>query len=311
MAIVRNTNTQMTDTGTANGKPRNIPSNNKYTKLRHTVNGTHAHEVMNKSYNGNAPVLNPNSPLYKTSIADYNAQLAKAKAEQEQKDAAGNRTYYNLYRSYASSRGGSGGGAAGTADVAGTGDNLAALAAALQAQKQARIDAINAANAALDKQAEAMRGRYDASLATIGQDYQKLRNQAEVNRYRAMFNQREALANRGALDSGAGRQETMAMNNNYNNNLNTISLQEAAERAAVQNAINEMYASVENQKAQNMTNGLSDYSSALQNLINAQYSGYTPEGSAYYQQALQALGANNGANDSNYTAYLRALGYNV
>jgi hypothetical protein len=72
-----------------------------------------------------------------------------------------------------------------------------------------------------------------------------------------------------------------------------------------------MLANVEQQKAENMTNGLSDYTSALQNLINAQYSGYTPEGSAYYQQALQALGANSGAENSNYTAYLRALGYNV
>lgn len=304
MALLRNQYTQMTDTGTANGKPRNIPQSNRNTKLRHTVNGTHA----NNAGTGVVPVRNPNSPLAKS-----NGVLPKATDPAANVNNGGGGggnggggSYYNRYRSYASS-----GGGGGTAGVAGTGDNLGALAAALQAQKQARIDAINAANAALDKQAEAMRGRYDASLATIGQDYQKLRNQAEVNRYRAMFNQREALANRGALDSGAGRQETMAMNNNYNNNLNSISLQEAAERAAVQNAINEMYASVENQKAQNMTNGLADYSSALQNLINAQYSGYTPEGSAYYQQALQALGANSGANDSNYTAYLRALGYNV
>lgn len=211
---------------------------------------------------------------------------------------------YNRY-SYSYNGGSSGGGTASQPN------NLAALAAALQAQKQARIDAINAANSALDKQASAMRDRYNASLQTIGNDYQKLRNQAEVNRYRAQFNQREALANRGALDTGAGRQETMAMNNNYNNNLNAISLQEAQERANVQRAINEMLANVEQQKAENMTNGLSDYTSALQNLINAQYSGYTPEGSAYYQQALQALGANSGAENSNYTAYLRALGYNV
>lgn len=302
MALLRNQYTQMTDTGTANGKPRKpyTTASNGLTKLPHSRTGTHTGNTGTQ-----VPTLNPSSPLAKSG-----GVLPKATAPTTDADAGGGGNggggnYYNRYRSYASSGGG------GTAGVAGTGDNLAALAAALQAQKQARVDAINAANAALDKQAEAMRGRYDASLATIGQDYQKLRNQAEVNRYRAMFNQREALANRGALDSGAGRQETMAMNNNYNNNLNSISLQEAAERAAVQNAINEMYASVENQKAQNMTNGLSDYSSALQNLINAQYSGYTPEGSAYYQQALQALGANNGANDSNYTAYLRALGYNV
>lgn len=299
---LRNTYTQMTDTGTANGKVRNTPkATGGVTKLAHTPAGTHA------SNNGakTVPVLNPNSPLYKSSgvlptIPDADPTGGNTGGGGGS-GGGGRGGRYGRYTTASSSAGG----------VTGAVDNSAALAAALQAQKQARIDAINAANSALDKQAEAMRGRYDASLQTLANDYQKLRNQAEVNRYRAMFNQREALANRGALDSGAGRQEAMTMQNNYSNNLNAISLQEAAERAAVQQAIDEMYASVENQKAQNMTNGLADYSSALQNLINAQYSGYTPEGSAYYQQALQALGANNGANDSNYTAYLRALGYNV
>lgn len=308
---LKNTYTQMTDTGTANGKQRNTPkATTGPTKLAHSVNGTHTSSVLGKTYGGQVPVLNPKSPLSKTSLAQYNAQLnnggGDGNGNGNDNNNGSRNSYYSRYSSYSSG----GGGGSGAGDV-GSVDNLAALAAALQAQKQARIDAINAANAALDKQAEAMRGKYDQSLTAIGNDYQNLRNQAEVNRYRAQFNQREALANRGALDSGAGRQETMTMNNNYNNNLNSINLQEAAERAQIQNAMNEMYADVENQKAQNMTNGLSDYSSALQNLINAQYSGYTPEGSSYYQQALQALGANSGANDSNYTAYLRALGYNV
>lgn len=295
MPYVNNKNTLMTDTGTGQGK-------NKFVT-----------PVMGTDANGNkklpkAQHLNTNSPLYKEPLPD--AEITDPKPETDTNKGSGGGgggggSNYSRYRSYAS--GGSGGGVA-TADP---GVNLAALAAALQAQKQARIDAINAANAALDKQAEAMRGKYDQSLATLGADYQKLRNQAEVNRYRAMYNQREALANRGALGSGAGRQENMTLSNNYNNNLNAISLQEAAERQNIQNAINEMYANVEQQKAQNMTNGLSDYSAALQNLINAQYSGYSPDTSTYYQQALQALGANSGANDSNYMAYLRALGYNV
>lgn len=210
--------------------------------------------------------------------------------------------YGNGYRTYSSGGSGSGGTAVGADST----NELAALAAALEAQKQARLDAINAANAALDQQATAMKGRYDTSLQDIAAQYQQLRNAAEVNRYRAQYNQREALANRGALDSGAGRQEALALQNNYNNNLNSISTAEAADRAAIQNAINEMYASVEQQKASNMTNGLADYSSALQNLINATYSGYTPEGSTYYQLAANQLGGNN-----LYQKYLQSLGYNV
>jgi len=164
-----------------------------------------------------------------------------------------------------------------------------AQAAALRAQMQAREDAINAANIALDQQANAMRDKYTASLAALANDYQNLRNQAEGARYRAMYNQREALANRGALDSGAGRQETLAMNTRYNDNLNAINLQEAAEVAAINNAINQMYASVAQQKAANMNTTLNDYAQRLQNTINAIYSGYTPENSEYYQLANNVL----------------------
>lgn len=305
MPILNNKNTQMTDTGTANGKPRaTVSRNQKVTRATHT-----------SATGSDVPVLNPNSPLLqKGPLPDAVIDDPKPETGTSSSGGTGGNRYSSRYSSYSSGGGGS------TAGTAGQ-DNLAALAAALQAQKQARLDAINAANAALDKQAEAMRNRYATSLNAIGQDYQNLRNQAEVNRYRAQYNQREALANRGALDSGASRQENMVMNNNYNNNLNTINLQEAQERANVQNAINEMLANVEQQKAQNMQNGLADYTSALQNLINAQYSGYTPEGSAYYQQALQALGANTGAgvtntpqqnvSDNAYLRYLRAMGYSV
>lgn len=307
MPLLRNRNTLMTDTGTANGKGRYITSGNAGVSGGNTK-ATHS------------PRLNQNSPLYSSNLDQI---TEKAKQQQAQREAAagsggggGNR-----YR-YSSSGGSSGGTGAAVTDPATAGNNLAALAAALQAQKQARLEAINAANLALDRQAEAMRGRYANSLTALGNDYQNLRNQAEANRYRAMFNQREALANRGALDSGAGRQETLAMNTSYNDNLNKINLQEAAERANVQNAINEMYANVEQQKATNMSNGLSDYNSALQDLINAEYSGYSPETSTYYQQAMAALGATtptataNVANpvrqdDNAYLRYLRAMGYNV
>ena len=323
MPLLRNTNATMTDTGTSNGKPRTTSAGNA--GLRKATP---------------AARLNPNSPLASSAssnVRDKWLQNLRARGLQTADTATNTDTDTNSggsgggnsggYRSSRSSRSYSSGGSGGTAVVAdpqANANNLAALAAALQAQKQARLDAINAANSALDQQAEAMRGRYANSLLALGNDYQQLRNQAEANRYRAMYNQREALANRGALDSGAGRQETLAMNTGYNNNLNRINLQEAAERASVQNAIDQMYANVAQQKATNMSEGLNDYNSALQNLINAEYSGYTPESSTYYQQALAALGATTptaqatatparqqNVNDNAYLRYLRAMGYNV
>lgn len=315
MPLLRNTNQRMTDTGTANGKPRTTSAGNA--------------GVNNGKYKAtHSPRLNQNSPLYNSNLDQITEKAKQQQAQREEEEAAkaggggGNRNRYS-YRSRSSYGSSGGGGTAVATEPEATGNNLAALAAALQAQKQARLDAINAANSALDQQAEAMRGRYANSLTALGNDYQQLRNQAEANRYRAMYNQREALANRGALDSGAGRQETLAMNTGFNNNLNRINLQEAAERANVQNAIDQMYANVAQQKATNMSEGLNNYNSALQNLINAEYSGYSPESSTYYQQALEALGASTPAaqvastparqnvNDNAYLRYLRAMGYNV
>jgi hypothetical protein len=139
-----------------------------------------------------------------------------------------------------------------------------------------------------------------------------------------MINQREALANRGALDSGVGRQENLILSNNYNNNLNDINLQEAAERAKVMNNIQQMWATVKQQQAQNQASTINDYANNLQNLIAAQYSGYNPENSDYYAAARNALGETTptvqympynstmttpatGA-DNAYTQLLRALG---
>ena len=48
---------------------------------------------------------------------------------------------------------------------------------------------------------------------------------------------RETQANRGALDSGAGRQESLDMSTNYSNRLNQINLQEQAEADAIRRAI--------------------------------------------------------------------------
>lgn len=232
---------------------------------------------------------------------------------------------------YTSGGGGSGSGSGGGDDSGSVAaQQAAAQAAALKAAQQARLDAINAANNALNEQGRSLEAQYRTSLGTIGNDYQKLRNQSEVNRYRAMINQREALANRGALDSGAGRQENLMLSNNYNNNLNEINLQEAAERAKVQNNINSMWSQIRQQQAQNQTATLNDYANALQNIVAAQYSGYNPENSDYYKAAQEALGVvtptvnyvspntNLSAaaatqaqqdNEDAYTRYLRAMGY--
>lgn len=201
-------------------------------------------------------------------------------------------------------------------------ERAAAQAAALKAAMQARTDAVNAANSALDQQGKALEGKYNTSLKQAQGDYQTLRNQNDVNYMRALYNQREALANRGALNSGTGRYENLVTGNAYNNTLNKINSQEMAERQSIQDSIASMWANIAQQKAANNNTTLDNYTSALQNIINANYSGYSPTGSDYYQQALSTMNgafatptnANSGTTKDGVSAYARllaSLGYDI
>lgn len=201
-------------------------------------------------------------------------------------------------------------------------ERAAAQAAALKAAMQARTDAVNAANSALDQQGKALEGKYNTSLQQAQGDYQTLRNQNDVNYMRALYNQREALANRGALNSGTGRYENLVTGNAYNNTLNKINSQEMAERQSIQDNIASMWANIAQQKASNNNTTLDNYTTALQNIINSNYSGYSPTGSDYYQQALNTMNgafatptnANGGTTRDGVSAYARllaSLGYDI
>ena len=91
--------------------------------------------------------------------------------------------------------------------------------------------------AAIRSQFEQAKNKYQGQLDALPGTYQPLKNQSEVERYKAMRALRETQANRGALDSGAGRQESLDMSTNYSNRLNQINLQEQAEADAIRRAI--------------------------------------------------------------------------
>lgn len=160
---------------------------------------------------------------------------------------------------------------------------MADYIAALQA---ARADAIAKANAAVDAQTSAAEGRYRNQLIDIGKDYQDLRNQSEVNRYKAIRRQMEALANQGRLDGGAGRMENTVLRNNFDNNLNEINLKEASEKRQVESAINELYAQAAALKAQNEMATLTNFGDALMYGMQSNPSyAYNPSTSDYYTAA--------------------------
>ena len=170
-----------------------------------------------------------------------------------------------------------------TYDTPTGGNAYADYLAALQA---ARADAIEKANAAVDAQTSAAEGRYRNQLIDIGKDYQDLRNQSEVNRYKAVRRQREALANQGRLDGGAGRMENTVLRNNFDNNLNEINLKEASEKRQVESAINELYAQAAALKAQNEMATLTNFGDALMyGMQNNPGYTYNPSTSDYYSAA--------------------------
>lgn len=63
---------------------------------------------------------------------------------------------------------------------------------------------------------------YQTSQNALNQQLETDVNQNEVERYKAQRALRETLANRGALNSGAGRQEALNMSNAYSNRQNAI-----------------------------------------------------------------------------------------
>ena len=172
----------------------------------------------------------------------------------------------------------------------------------LAALEQARQQRVNAAKASIDAQANASIEKYKNRLSQIGDDYQQLRNQSEVERYKAQKSLREALANRGALDSGAGRQETLTLQNNYGNQINRINTEEQHERNNIQTAINEIIAQANAKKAELEAAAYDSVETILGNLLNSgafTVKQYSPQTSTNYQTAKTGIKAGTNAFNSN------------
>lgn len=152
-------------------------------------------------------------------------------------------------------------------------DYYSQLMAAIEAQAKKRREANIAA---IDNQLRQQLSAYDQQAADLEPIYQGYRNQSEVERYKAQKSLREALANRGALDSGAGRQETLDLQNNYGNNLNKINLQYQSELDAINRAKQQLRSEAEYQKIQAANDvdnvGLEAQISALSQLLANQQS---------------------------------------
>lgn len=167
----------------------------------------------------------------------------------------------------------------------------------LNALQEAKRRKIEAAKSAIDAQAQAGVQRYKDQLSQVGDDYQSLRNQSEVERYKAQKSLREALANRGALESGAGRQETLTLQNNYGNAINRINTEEQKERNTIQSYINELLANADMKKAQLEADAFGDVETILSGImgqLSPSYN-YSSATSQTYQDAAKSINSGEGA----------------
>lgn len=146
---------------------------------------------------------------------------------------------------------------------------MAAIDAHTKAKREAQL-------ASLEAQLSKGLSNYDAQINALDPVYQQMRNQSEVERYKAQDSLRESLANRGALDSGLGRQEMLNLQSNYGNNLNAINLQYQSEVDALnraKQALNDEAAAQRIQIESDLENiGLENKIAALKDQIAAQQS---------------------------------------
>ena len=170
--------------------------------------------------------------------------------------------------------------------------------AALQAQ---RDELLAQANAHLDEQGRLGEQRYALQKEAADQDYQDLKNQSEVNRYKARSSLRESLANRGAMDSGVGRQAYLNLDTNYGNALNRIGLQQRREDAERNQAIQEMWNQIAMQKTANEMMGLDMMGNILSQIDPSYLSAYSysPTTSQNYAAASNVVQKQNPAEFNN------------
>lgn len=126
---------------------------------------------------------------------------------------------------------------------------------------------------------------YDQKLTSLSDSYNTGVNTNELNKYKSNIALREALANRGALNSGVGRQEVLNTQNAYNNNANSLLNNYNTNRTSLEQSKQSAQDNIKNQIASAINSSNNTYSDSISNLNNtildkvgdAVADGYTPK----------------------------------
>lgn len=106
---------------------------------------------------------------------------------------------------------------------------------------------------------------YEQEFANIERAYDKVAGKNELAREYSKGSIREALANRGQLDTGLGRMETLTNELNYGNRANEIAMEREGQKQNIRNMIAQLKADAQDEKANvNLT-----YKQALENWVRS------------------------------------------
>lgn len=119
--------------------------------------------------------------------------------------------------------------------------------------------AMNSALDAISSRLSAIKGQYSNALKDSDAEFQKLINANEVNKYRSARAIREALANRGQLNTGLGRQEALSTDIKYGNTQANL----LAERQKARNDINNLIIQAEAEAEADKANAKTQFANAL------------------------------------------------
>ncbi|NLD17554.1 MAG: hypothetical protein GX666_08245 [Tissierellia bacterium] len=180
--------------------------------------------------------------------------------------------------------------------------------AQLEAERQRRVAAIKDS---IRAQVEMSVNGYESQRPETKENYQTLKNQSELERYNQGRMLRESQANRGALDSGAGRQEQLAMQNNYGNALNSINQAEQKDLNALSRAIEDVRAQGRIQEALAEADAAGDFSTALaggyENYANSANFANASSGIRKATRGGSAVSSSSGTGVDRGTSYINSL----
>lgn len=164
----------------------------------------------------------------------------------------------------------------------------------IKAYQPSITDAVNKSNAAYKGQSDVISQMYKTQIDEQGQQYDKLFDQNEVQRYINEQRIAENMANRGLTDSGLNRTQQTAVQLSYANNNAEIGRQRQSAVNALTQAMTAKLADIESARANAEMNIKSGYEQSAMKAAQDLYNADVSAAAAIESARLKALSSSSG-----------------